>query len=134
MTVELCILFPVIIVVALIAVNAMCFLGECACLDRTARNAVVAMTSSPSLDKSPDTLAARVEMMVEEEWEGEDVACEYWEESGVGRFKVTGWFEPTLFGRGLQPSIFGVSLPRMQHSTVLAIDMYSPRKHVTVSE
>lgn len=131
MTVELCVVFPVVIIVALIAVNALLFFADCAQLDRVARNAVTTLASSPPLDEDPAVLAAKVEALVREETNAQDITCQYEESSGIGRFCVTASFEATLFGRGLRSSIFGVSLPRLQHSTALAVDTYSPHKRIS---
>lgn len=131
MTVELCIVFPVVIVVAIIAVNALLFFADCAQLDRIARNAITTLASSPPLDEDPAALAAKVEALVREEMDAQDIACQYEESSGVGRFRVTASFEATLFGRGMRSSLFGISLPKLQHSTALAVDIYSPRKRIS---
>ncbi len=130
MTVELCIVFPVVIIVAVIAVNALLFFADCAQLDRAARNAVTVLASSPPLDEDPAALATKVEELVKKEANAQDITCQYEEASGIGRFRVTVSFEPTLFGHGLRSGIFGISLPKLQHSTTLAVDIYSPRKRI----
>ena len=40
MTVELLVVLPVVLIVAVVAVNALTFFGDCAAFDRVARNAV----------------------------------------------------------------------------------------------
>lgn len=49
MTVELAVAFPVVVAVAVIAMNALLFLSECAAFDRVARDAVRVHATSPGL-------------------------------------------------------------------------------------
>ena len=42
------------------------------------------------------------------------------------RFTATIEFSPTLFGLGLKSSVFGVSLPHLEHAVSLTVDPYKP--------
>ena len=48
------------------------------------------------------------------------------ESFGQKRFRATLRFTPTLFGMGLKSSVFGVSLPQLELSTELVVDVYKP--------
>ena len=48
MTVELLVVLPVVLIVAVVAVNALTFFGDCAAFDRVARNAVRLCAASPA--------------------------------------------------------------------------------------
>lgn len=48
------------------------------------------------------------------------------ESFGQKRFRATLRFTPTLFGMGLKSSVFGVSLPQLEHSAELVVDAYKP--------
>lgn len=133
MTVELCIVFPVAIIIAVIAVNALLFFGQCASFDRAARNAVRVIAASPSTTEAPADLAARIGASVEEELQLDAGAVEcvaLAAEDGVSRFRVTHWFTPTLFGMGLRTQIWGVPIPELSHATELALDVYAPNAQV----
>lgn len=132
MTVELCIVFPVAIVIAVIAVNALLFFSDCAVVDRAARNAACVLAASPSTQADASTLALLVASAVSEEVGTENIACTASSaEGGLLRFVVTYSFEPTLFGRGLRSSIWGVPLPKLTHTTQLVLDVYSPKAQVS---
>lgn len=133
MTVELCIVFPVAIVIAVIAVNALLFFGQCASFDRAARNAVRVIAASPPTKEAPADLAARIEAMVEAELrlDAGTVECvALTAEDGVDRFRITHSFAPTLFGMGLRTQIWGVPVPKLSHATELALDRYAPDAQV----
>lgn len=129
MTVELCIVFPVVIVVAVIAVNALLFFGDCAALDRAGRNAVRVLASSPATTDDPSIIAASIEAAVRAEMGTDTVQCTVQEErANTKRFTLTYSFVPTLFGLGLRDQIWGVPLPKLTHTTELAVDSFSPRQ------
>lgn len=133
MTVELCIVFPVAIIIAVIAVNALLFFGQCASFDRVARNAVRAIAASPSTKEASADLAARIEAMVEAELQLDAGAVEcvaLASGDGVDRFRITHSFAPTLFGMGLRTQIWGVPVPKLSHATELALDRYAPDAQV----
>lgn len=132
MTVELVAMIPVIIAIAAIAVNALLFFSECAAFDRVARNAIRIQAAAPAygqdVQESCALVLATVEdsmRLAEKDYLEADVAASG--SSGAKTtYKATLLFSPTLFGLGLKSSIFGVSLPRLEHSTELSVETYRP--------
>ena len=66
MTVEFVVAFPVVVVVAVIAVNAMLFFSECAAFDRVARDAVRVHAASPAYGQGLEQSRASVQAAIEE--------------------------------------------------------------------
>ena len=104
-TVELAVVLPVVIVVAVIVVNAMTFFAECAEFDRVGRNAVRMCATSPSGSVELSRIAAEVESAVEESMaldadEVEVLARQV--DSGHAAFELVLRFRPGLFGMGLR--------------------------------
>lgn len=132
MTVELCIVFPVVIIIAVIAVNALLFFSQCASFDRSARNAVRVFAASPSTQDDQATLAARIGDAVSCELGSDEVTCvPCTPADGVEGYQLTYSFRPTLFGMGLVDEVGGVPLPKLTHTTQLALDAYAPQAQVT---
>ena len=129
MTVELAVAFPVLLIVAVIAVNALLFFSECAAFDRIAREAVRVHAASPAygqgLEQSRALVADEVERAFEKPYLAVRVAVEG-TDGGHARFTATLEFFPTLFGLGLKSSVFGVALPHLEHAVALAVDPYKP--------
>ena len=129
MTVELAAAFPVLIVVAVIAVNALLLFSECAAFDNAFRDAVRVHATSPAygqdLEQSRALVASTLADAFDRPFESSSVAVEG-AAGGHARFSATLEFSPTLFGLGLKTSVFGVSLPRLPHTVVLTVDCYKP--------
>ncbi len=129
MTVEFVVCFPVMLVVALIAINALLFFGECASFDRTFRDASCAYVTSPGFGQTIDNSCAKIKSSVEGACNTDYVEVEV-SSSGVegGLVTLTGTlsFAPTLFGAGSIHSVFGVSFPRMTHQSQIVVDCYKP--------
>ncbi len=132
MTVELAVMIPVLVAIAVIAMNAMLFFSECATFDRLARNAVRVFATSPAYGEDTSQSCAAALDAIEE---GMGIADKNYLEASVSvasesfgqkRFRATLRFTPTLFGMGLKSSVFGVSLPQLEHSTELVVDVYKP--------
>ena len=66
MTVELAVVFPALLAVAVIAVNALLFFSECAAFDRVAREAVRVHTASPAYGQGLEQSCAQVAKTVEQ--------------------------------------------------------------------
>lgn len=66
MTVELAVVTPVVIVVALVVLNLMGFVEACAAFDQVALDAVVAQGVAPSGEQSENRAAAEVRSAIEE--------------------------------------------------------------------
>lgn len=134
MTVELCVVLPVVIVIAAILVNVLTFFGECAQFDRVARNSVRLCSSSLSEGADISSVTAEIVALISEEMDGGEVTCE-----SSGAFKGQGYvtysleysYTPTLFGLPLRGSVFGVSMPKITHGIKMAVDPYSPGKWLT---
>lgn len=131
MTIELALLFPILIVIAVIAMNALLFFGECASFDRVARNAVRILVASPQSEAQPAALTAQVEAAVRQETGLDDVKCTMnGSASGINTYSVSCSFAPTLFGMGLRSEIWGIPLPKLAHTTQLALDTYNMRNAI----
>lgn len=129
MTVEFAVAFPVMIIVAVIAVNALLFFSDCARFDRAARDAVRVYAASPGygqvLADSVVLVADDLEGLFDDERNAVSVAAEA-RSLGHTEFTATLRFHPTLFGLGLKSSVFGVELPVLEHSVSMTVDVYKP--------
>ncbi|MEG0015198.1 MAG: hypothetical protein RR747_01335 [Gordonibacter sp.] len=129
MTVELAVVFPVLLVVAVVAVNALLFFSECAGFDRVARDAVRVHATSPAygqgLEQSRALVAATIEQAFDRPFVDARVAVEG-AKGGCVRFTATLEFSPTLFGMGMRSSVLGVALPHLEHSVSMMVDPYKP--------
>lgn len=128
-TVELVVVMPVAIALAVIAVNALSFLGTCAAFDRAARQAICVYAPAPDAGQS----AAEVASMVEEELDAAlgapNLAIEVSSQGTAAqhqRYCARLSFAPTLFGLGLREEVFGVPLPRLVREIDLVVDAYRP--------
>lgn len=138
MTVELCIVIPVCLVIAVIATNSLTFFAQCASFDRVGRNAVRTVAAAPSDGATSAQMEADILGLVEEEMEGIDANCTSAgriigdgfnvDSRGYTTFILTLRYAPTLFGLPLRGSVFGVDLPRLEHSIALTVDGYTPGK------
>ena len=129
MTVELCVVFPVIVVIAVIATNAMLFFGDCAEFDRVGRNAVRAFASVPAHGADSESAQAQVQAALEEALGAEnlDVSVSSSKDyRGYAEYVMTLQFHPTLFGMGLKQEVFGVRLPALSHEARLVVNPYKP--------
>lgn len=128
-TVEALVALPVFIAVAVISVNALMLLGECASFDRLARDAVRAYATAPSYGESAAACAAQVEEALasrfDASYEGVSVRVEG-RSPGYVRFVARLDFRPNLFGRPFSGSVFGVNLPSASHEAALVVDPYKP--------
>ena len=129
MTVEMAVVFPVLIIVAVIAVNALVFVSECAAFDRVFGEAVRVHAASRAYGQSEATAVGEVRAALERAFSEDNIAIDVTVEnagSGCRRFIATLQYAPTLFGLGLRESVLGVSLPRVSHSASFVIDSYKP--------
>ncbi|MDO5329395.1 MAG: hypothetical protein Q4E88_04810 [Coriobacteriia bacterium] len=128
-TVELAVLFPIVIIIAVIAVNALLFFGHCASFDRTFRQVVSTVASSPAAGQSTVNTKALIENALHENFQNNNLEFEVAVGEVSGHFKNfdgTIKMYPTLFGLGLKKEIFGVSLPTLNHKCQMAVDVYKP--------
>lgn len=129
MTLEMAVALPVLIVVAVIAVNAMTFFGDCAVFDRVAHEAVRVHATAPAYQQTGDESCALIEQSIRAQMDASNLEVTV-ERSATGvdldAFTMTLGYHPTLFGRGLRPDVFGVSLPPLTHTTRYVVDSYKP--------
>lgn len=129
MTIELAVTMPVLIVVAVIAVNVMTFFSECAVFDRVAHEAVRVYAAAPAYGQNVGQSCALVEQAVRSQVSADnlDVTVSHgMTGADFDEFTVTLVFHPTLFGMGLRSEVFGVALPTLRHTTRYVIDSYRP--------
>ncbi len=129
MTVELAIAFPVLIIIAVIAVNALLLFSECASFDNSFRDAVRVYATAPAygqeLEQSKAQVATALAKSSDKPYLASSVAVQG-NSGGHVTFEGTLDFSPTLFGLGLKSSVFGVSLPHLLHKVSLTVDCYKP--------
>lgn len=129
MTVEFVIAFPVMIIVAAIAVNALLFFGECAAFDRIARDCVRSSACSPAYGQGSDQVCASIEEELDRSFSREGLQVDVGVEGcapALLRYTATLRFAPTLFGHSFGGSVFGVQISPLEHSTFLVVDPYKP--------
>lgn len=130
MTVELMVTLPILIIVAVIAVNALFAFIQCASFDRIARDAVRTIAASPTYEQTLDMSAEQVKQFIESSFSGYDnttySVTSFDGYRGVSRFDITLEYRPTLFGMGLKSSVLGVDLPTIKHVVSVAVDPYNP--------
>ena len=130
MTVELAVVFPVLIAVAFIAMNALQFFGLCSSFDRTAHAFMRTVAASPAYGQDAETVRSLIEDGLFHHYEDRaeiQVSVAY---RGVApdldRFTAEMTYHPTLFGLGLRTEVMGVALPPLVHRTQLTLDRYKP--------
>lgn len=129
MTVELAVVFPVLLIIAVIATNALLFISECASFDQLARDAVRVHATAPAYGQTTMQSCALIQQTLSEstdrEWlnvsvESAPVAID------CTKFTATLEFTPTLFGMGMRSEVLGVSLPHLTHRVSIVVDPYKP--------
>ena len=130
MTVELAVTFPILLVVALIAMNALLFFSDCAAFDNEFREAVRVNATSPAYGQSTEDSAELVEEALAESFDRENLSVSVSAGDATGdyvTFSGTLEFEPTLFGRGLASNIFGVPIrwKALSHTVEFTVDVYN---------
>ena len=129
MTIELAAAFPVLIAIAVIAVNAMTFFSDCAVFDRVAHEAVRAYAASPAYGQTSAESCSLVAGEIEQALPRDNLDVSVASEAvarDLERFTATLSFSPTLFGMGLRSEVFGVSLPKLTHVSSFVVDVYKP--------
>jgi len=129
MAVEFAVVLPILLAIAVVAVNAGTLFVQCASFDRVARNAVRVCASAPPYGQGVDAAASQVESMIESALNQPNVRVSVlFEETHGGHVVYTARMEfaPTLFGMGLRMEVLGVSLPVMTHEVSMVVDRYKP--------
>lgn len=129
MAVELCVVFPVAIIIALITVNALLFFSSCAQFDRVSRNAVRIYGTSPEYGEGTEQVIEKILGTIRSAMDADDsevsVTCAH-TYGGYTTYEMRLEYAPTLFGAGMVQSVFGVSLPKLEHVIHLTVDPYKP--------
>lgn len=129
MTVELCVVFPIAIVISAMVVNAVTFFGYCSEFDRAARNAVRVVAASPEAGQSRSDAVGRIGAQIAESINAPNTSCEVAssvDAEGMQTYKATLKYWPTLFGLGLKTSVFGIPMPPLSHVSSMTVDPYTP--------
>jgi len=129
MTVQLAVAMPVLIIVAVIAVNALTFFAECAVFDRVAHEAVRVHAAAPAYGQSPGQSCVLVEQDIRAALGADNLDVSVTHGSAgfdCEQFTATLEFHPTLFGLGLRTEVFGVVMPALSHTTSYVVDVYKP--------
>lgn len=128
-TVELAVMFPVILIIAVIAVNALTFFSECSSFDRSFKQIVSCIGPNPGYGKDTGNTKAIIENELNQRFDNEfldfDVSVEN-VNGGFQKFRGVIKMFPTLFGMGLRSEILGVPLPSLNHEQVIVIETYKP--------
>lgn len=133
MMVELCLVFPLVIIISAIAINAMTFFAHCNELDRVGRNAIRHYATSPSTAYPPSQIAACMETRVAEalSFKSAQVSCRVEScNAGLLRYTIEVELQPQFFGLETRDVVWGVRIPRLKHKTSLTIDPFSPQTQV----
>lgn len=128
-TVELAVVFPAVIIVAVIAMNALGFFGACAEFDRVARQTAVAYGAAPDAGQGSAQVRALLEEELQTAFDAPHLSVAVTVESttlGLERYRAQLRYAPTLFGLGLRSEVFGVALPPLLHETTMVVDRYAP--------
>lgn len=128
-TVEFAVAFPVMLVIAVIVMNALLFFSECASYDRLASQAVRTVATSPSYGQTVYQSAAQVDALIDGEIEEAFLSSQIVASAtseGFTSFTATLEFSPTLFGLGVWDQVLGVPLPKLHHSVRFVVDPYHP--------
>ena len=125
MVVELAVVFPILIIIAVVMVNALGFASECVQFDRWARSSVIAHASAPELDKSTQDIMNEigVEMEVTAAYPNEEATATLISASDSEIIvECELLWHPTLFGMKLNNEVFGMKLFQLSHKCKIKVD------------
>lgn len=129
MTIEFAVLFPVMLMIALIACNSILFLSECSAFDRMVRESVCVFAPSPASDESSAQICALVEGSLESFSQKDYLSCTVSasaHDNGLTTYTATLFFTPTIFGAYPLRSVFDVELTPIEHPIAITVDSYKP--------
>lgn len=129
MTIEFVIMFPVMLLIALIACNSILFLSECASFDRIFRESVCVQAPSPASGQNTDRTAAYVLSALDSFQAKPYLSCSTTsatQADGLSTYEGTLQFTPTIFGAYPLRSVFGITLPPIEHKIQIRVDTYKP--------
>ena len=128
-TVELAIVFPVVLIIACVAINAILFFSYCSKFDRIFKQTVCEICTSPAYCVTTINLKDDLQNTLNSSLQAENLEIETSVEGASGGLVKYGakiYMSPTLFGLGLKSEIFGVPLFKLQHSQNITVDTYKP--------
>ncbi len=129
MSIEFVALFPVMLIIALIAFNGILFLSECAAFDRIFRETASVLAPSPASDESPERVCAQVEEGLDRFTQKAYLSCSVsssGKSNGLTCYSGTLFFTPTIFGAYPLRSVFGITLQPLEHSIEITLETYKP--------
>ena len=122
MTIEFALLFPVILMIALIACNSILFLSECASFDRV-------FAPSPASEETTGQICAHIEEALAQVSERDYLSCSVSaseDQGGLTTYTATLAFTPTIFGAYPLRRVFDVELSPIEHPITMTVDSYKP--------
>ncbi len=129
MTVEFAVAFPVLLAVALIAVNALMFMSTCAAFDNTFRQLASTYCTSLGSGQTVQDATANVLATLSDAFDEDNVSVSLETEHavcGYTTYIATLDFYPTYFGMSFRSSFLGVSLAPLRHQESITLDGYKP--------
>lgn len=130
MTIEFALLFPVMLMIALIACNSILFLSECASFDRIFRESVCVFAPSPASEETTGQICAHIEEALAQFNERDYLSCSVSaseDQGGLTTYTATLAFTPTIFDAlsGFC-RVFDVELSPIEHPITMTVDSYKP--------
>lgn len=128
-TIELAVMFPIVMIIAVIMINALTFFCECSKFDRVFKETVVSIGASPAYGESSANTKSILEDAIAKDFTKDFLESQVtYEDINGGYVSFTGVLKmyPTLFGLGLKRDIFGLALPPLEHQQKISIDVYKP--------
>lgn len=128
-TVELAVMFPVILIIAVICVNSLTFFAECSSFDRSFKQIVTSIGPNPGYGKDISNIKSIIESELQNRFKEDFLEFEVSVENvngGLQEFRAKLKMYPTLFGMGLRSEILGVPLPSISHEQKMTIEVYKP--------
>lgn len=129
MTIEFALLFPVMLMIALIACNSILFLSACSSFDRIFRESTCVFAPSPASDQQRDQICAQIEeslaAVVQENYLSCAVSANTGSE-GLTTYEATLFFTPTIFGAYPLRRVFDIELTPIEHTIQITVDTYRP--------
>lgn len=129
MTIEFAVMFPVMLMIALLAFNSVMFLAQCASFDRIFRQAVCVYAPSPASDQGSEQICAQITEELSTFQEKDNLDCSVsssGRSDGLITYCGTLSYTPTLFGAHPLRAVFGVTLPPIEHTVQIIVDSYKP--------
>lgn len=129
MTIEFAVMFPVMLMIALVAFNSVMFLTQCSSFDRIFRQAVCTYAPSPASDQAAGQICAQITGELDTFQEKDYLDCAVSSNAGsdgLSTYQGTLFYTPTLFGAHPLRAVFGVSLPPIEHTVQMTVDSYKP--------